>query len=218
MKKEMESFLLAAYFGDTTDSLIDVCIDKAFGDCFRKIPYFHSTSKLDKMKNKDTKNNFIKLKKTFRTEVSALIKKQIESGNKPLFIIDEVYKKANSYDGLYIKGKKFYYGLAQKWVNMTFKYLWLFDKCPIDERKLHAPLDSVIIHAITLGTANNKYGMSLNIDGLSEVKWSYLDDRKLYLKIQASINRSKASSLDSRIKWENVAWIEQSKTDKSKSE
>lgn len=109
MKTEMESFLLAAYFGDTnTNSLINICIDKAFGDCSRKIPYLHSTSKLDKMKNKDMKNNFIKLKKTFRTEVSALIKKLIEDGNKPLFIIDEVYKKANSYKGLYIKDEKFY--------------------------------------------------------------------------------------------------------------
>lgn len=219
MKKEMESFLLAAYFGDTdTDSLIDVCINKAFGDCSRKIPYLHSISTLEEMKSKTKKESFINLKKKFRTEVSNIIKTRIGEGKKPLSIIDEVYDKANSYSGLYIDGKKFYYGLAQKWVNMSYKYLWLFDACPIDERKLHAPIDSLIIHAITRGVEKNKYGMSLDIDGLSNVKWSYLDDRKLYLKIQASINRSKALTFDSRIKWENVAWIEQSKTEKSKSE
>ena len=212
MKKEMESFLLAAYFGDTdTDSLIDVCIDKAFGDCSRKIPYYHSTSKLDKMKDKNKKKNFIEYKKKFRTEVSSLIKELVESNHKPLFIIDEVYKKANSYKRLFKTHEKFYYGLSQKWVNMTYKYLWLFDKCPINECKLHVPLDSYIIHAITQGTENNPLGLSLDIEGLSEVTWSNLEDRCLYLKIQALINRSKPSQFDSRIKWENAAWIEQSR-------
>ena len=44
----------------------------------------------------------------------------------------------------------FTYGNAQKWVNMTMKYLWLLKMLPdgVDQNNLHIPIDSYIIDAL----------------------------------------------------------------------
>ena len=45
--------------------------------------------------------------------------------------------------------------------------------CPIEDCKLHAPIDSLIIHAITQGILENKHGMSLDITNLEKKMESF---------------------------------------------
>lgn len=56
------------------------------------------------------------------------------------------YKTFNNRDEQILK-ENFTIGQAQKWVNMTLKYLWLLDALPdnIDKKDLHVPIDSYII-------------------------------------------------------------------------
>ena len=46
--------------------------------------------------------------------------------------------------------EKFTCGQAQKWMNMTLKYLWLLDLLPaeIEEESLHVPIDSFILQKL----------------------------------------------------------------------
>ncbi|MEI3122628.1 MAG: hypothetical protein V8S81_02275 [Oscillospiraceae bacterium] len=51
---------------------------------------------------------------------------------------------------LILKSNSFTYGHAQKWVNMTLKYLWLLDRLPeiLTAKSLHMPIDSFILEKL----------------------------------------------------------------------
>ena len=217
ISKEMQELLISSYFGDigTYEKIREACMNRAFLDMARRIPYMHSTSqiaKMDKEKKKEYNDKKENLKKTVKNEMDGLI----DSSDNVFDVIEAVYEIANTQDfnGLYKEGTEFYFGLAQKWVNMTYKYLWLFGECSIDKNKLDAPLDRYILKAITCGN-DNKYGLNILSDSESkELTWSILEKNK-YLEIQRRIKdalKKKAEwDFKSAIEWENVAWIEQAK-------
>lgn len=111
--------------------------------------------------------------------------------------------------------KKFFtYGNAQKWVNMTMKYLWLLGLLDdaFDYKKLHIPIDSYIIdimwkaddYNINLPckseNVNREYKYAKPSDYV--IGWSRWND-KMYKDFQDSLKGT--FSLD----WENDAWIKQ---------
>lgn len=69
------------------------------------------------------------------------------------------------------KNQIFYYGQAQKWINMTFKYLALLDynKVKIAYEYCHVPIDAEILKNV-----NYEFNCS----------WSKIDNYKEYLKFQ----------------------------------
>ena len=103
--------------------------------------------------------------------------------------------------------------MAQKWVNMTFKYFWLFGIINSEDiEKLHAPLDSYIIHAISDVNKKNKYGFNFENGKYKNVKWSRNLTEEQYCTIQRLIKQGiKEKGIPSVIEWENMAWIEQAK-------
>jgi hypothetical protein len=75
----------------------------------------------------------------------------------------------------------FYVGQAQKWINMTFKYIFTLGESRLPGYRAlypfcHVPLDNILIAALT------KYGFP----GLSSA-WSRIDDYGVYLKYQVWI-------------------------------
>lgn len=121
----------------------------------------------------------------------------------------------------------FTYGNAQKWVNMTIKYLCLIDALSdgfiFHERlsqfqsKFHIPVDSYIIEAVLpekkiplpIDEKRRKQKTALNY-----VKsWSTWDGGKNseYDCFQKEIKKTEAIQNSSPLDWENETWIKQSK-------
>lgn len=111
-----------------------------------------------------------------------------------------------------LKKENFTIGQAQKWVNMTLKYLWLLDALPagVEPEYLHVPIDSYIIEIAY--DNKNKFENAL---GLLEDKppksWSKLSEYDEYFEIQEAIRKAIKTNTTNEtipIKWESLAWIE----------
>lgn len=108
---------------------------------------------------------------------------------------------------------KFTIGIAQKWVNMTLKYIYLlygiyYEKYGIDngfcmqcqsvienKDKLHVPLDSIILKGMK----------SINIK--LDKAWSRIDDYKIYENAQNELKKYCEKEQITPIEWENQVWI-----------
>lgn len=91
----------------------------------------------------------------------------------------------------------FTYGNAQKWVNMTMKYLWMLGLLPenIKEEDLHIPIDSFIMGVLQAGDLP-KSSETNRIIG-----WSKWKEYQQYEKVQKKIKD------EYTINSENNAWI-----------
>ena len=116
-------------------------------------------------------------------------------------------------------GFTFTYGQAQKWVNMTLKYLWLLDMLPKDlsEAKLHVPVDSFILEALKetqqFNTEGNKITGSYYYNGEA---WSAISEYKNYKNLQDGIRNIAEKQGISPIQWEGSAWMDVAKKRSSK--
>lgn len=120
-------------------------------------------------------------------------------------------EKSEKYDYEIVKG--FTYGQAQKWLNMTLKYLWLFNLLPagLDEKLLHVPVDSYIIDAVKAEPSSDiKYGLGQKCNIPSWSKWADPDKYKEYQNnIKTQVEQQFKEEFTSPIEWEGKAWIEQ---------
>ena len=94
-------------------------------------------------------------------------------------------------------------GQAQKWVNMTMKYLYIQNEIDIGNvtEFLHIPLDNYIIAEVK---------SSFNIDPPSTV-WSKMDDYVKYLEYEIRIRNKLKDIGIIPIKWEMKAWLNSAK-------
>ena len=99
-------------------------------------------------------------------------------------------------------------GQIQKWLNMTIKWLWMYNSCVrkieyfkgiIDHTaNLHIPLDSFILAYI-----KKEYDLSLEKSSV----WSQISEYNVYLDYQTNF-RDKLNCGESPIEWELVHWKE----------
>lgn len=127
----------------------------------------------------------------------------------------------NTCEGLYKKYSKvclnenepfFTYGNAQKWVNMTMKYLWLLGLLDntVDCERLHIPIDSFIIDAmwsdqnvnLPLRPENGDRSKTYAKPSDHVLGWSQWDDI-MYGAFRSGLPEKYS------LCWENDAWIEQ---------
>lgn len=115
----------------------------------------------------------------------------------------------------------FTYGNAQKWVNMTMKYLWMLGLLPekIKEENLHIPIDSFVIDALwnyenvilpcfDQNKRNREYKQPSNfVIGWS--KWKEENYNDLVKSIE-HVDLVKNGKNESNLSWENEVWITQS--------
>jgi len=245
VKKELKDFLVYSYFGivpeciyddreyeknNDNDEFNDYCmkmvIIKAYSDATNQGAY---NTLFDK-----NLSNIDKLKKS-----SEEAKKQSAK-----FLLEELKKLKNQHDfdawheelcnnivNKYCEVKDnekafFTYGNAQKWVNMTIKYLWVLGMLPnsIKEKDLHIPVDSFIIDALYKGKEKDDNIDFPKIEGkkLKEGKyyeqpssyfkpWSKWEKDEYYETFHDSIKGKKYN-----LSWENIKWIESAERRKRK--
>lgn len=96
---------------------------------------------------------------------------------------------------------EFYFGQAQKWVNMTMKYLCILspEKYNYVYKFLHIPLDGIIIK-----NAHEKLGLDK-----PNVPWSRLDEETYYTYQTSLIAKIKAKNKQMvPLDWEFDTWLE----------
>ena len=222
-KKNAIDFLLYSYFGVTTESEWKKCVEaaimKAYNDATMQGAYNALISKDDdklheaskKAKNEAARHLYDKINELFNTE-----NKDFDDWHSTL--CGEI---KNKYSDLNSENTLFTYGNAQKWVNMTIKYICILDllnkkhgyqdkiKNYMDD--FHVPVDSYIIDAVKAEPRDYKrygeYVLGLTSNVTSWSKWDKPDEYKSYQKnirkeVQQKFNKSP-------IEWESKAWIEQ---------
>lgn len=101
-------------------------------DLSRNIPYKYSVSKLESMKKTEA-YKFEECKKRFKKQMYECIMQMFKQEKKPIDIISSIFEEVNKFgreNEMWKDKMSFSFGLAQKWINMTLKYLWLFGKLP----------------------------------------------------------------------------------------
>ena len=167
MKNWKVKFLEKALLGHGTDinnkeMIIDKCLALAYKDTLTAGRFYASSFKYN---GKDICNltNKILLENEFVFSVD---------------LIEKVAKLFNDKDLIVVKDRYIScFGLSQKLVNMTFKYMYIFDdyisddNLKLDFSNCHCPLDSIILKSINY----------------KECVWSKLDKDK-YLYCQKTIS------------------------------
>lgn len=234
MKKELKDFLVYTYFGiipediykqgdnkeeEYTDYLIKRIIMKAYGDATNEGAF----NALIKKENVGLRKSSDKVKKIS----SKLLLERLKKLNSvPKF--DEWHKELckdikKEYKDIKEDGKElFTYGNAQKWVNMSLKYMWLLELLPqnISEKDLHIPIDSYIIDALWWDNPdvilpikpNNSPDRKHNYAKPSEyvIPWSKWDDDKTYNDLSDCLKGKY------NLSWENESWIKTAEKRKAK--
>jgi len=246
---ELEMFLWYSYFSvpyfvpesdKDKEELIGICAERAYLDLSRRL-VFKEEYKGDSKKKKHLRQEFrSKICKTIIGQVNILLKSNAFDDNHKT-ACEAIIKEANKEDVLQpCDGfdKAFTYGHAQKWLNMTLKYMRLTGFWDDEFKRLksvmHIPVDSYILKVASSSSSKNKYGMDAEIapayhdtyyckntkslteyheDGANKSqpwsKWNE-DDYKDFLEAIRDALKKKplASSL---VEWEALAWIEQAK-------
>ncbi len=212
--------------------------NKAYLDMNRTLT-FKENPKNDSQKEK---NRIDELRRTWRDDVTEIIRKHCrnlpEDFNK---FHRSLCKKLIDYysnDKLVIKKKnkrtdqpaELTYGQAQKWVNMTLKYLWLLYRFELikDDRAVafiekhqnsfHVPLDSYILRYVAKQDKNKKedFSSSITDNGLKAntdfneywksfgSAWSHIDAPDIYYEYQE--NLANAILKGSPLEWELNHW------------
>lgn len=213
------------------------CANRAYLDLNRTLKF--------KKVSKEDKKNYEKLrsqKSTFRKKTSIIIRDNIadllretpENYDKwHKKTCEEVIKKADEYDVLQ---EKLYHGQAQKWVNMTIKYMWVTEKWKNKLDKLmnvlHVPVDSYILQGVwedktlkledkkaILDSVSNKKGKE-RLEKLREFndqsvyswsKWDYDQYKDFQMNLRKKLEGKQFA-------WEGKTWIKiaQERADKQK--
>lgn len=223
----MFEFLIFSYFGITVEEAEDfnnalmASIKRAYRDASSHVLSINDGEK-DVLKKKGTEMICKAIKGLWDNEEAydkfhfSLCKTLIE-----LYSVEEIYKD---------KGRKFTYGIAQKWVNMTIKYIYMFNSVfnysefekVIEkyESDFHIPLDRFIFMEF-------KKSEICVLDILGTESWSKYDDEvqtefrniknTRYYKLQKQVQRDILKG-QLPLEWEHKAWIENAKDINQKTE
>lgn len=219
-------FLLFSYFGCDCDAdenaMKDSAAHRAYLDLARTVKFAYSSSYIDEHKNEESVNQFAKAKEDRIKDICESLIQSIDSYPDGSVSFDDWHKNEceriiERMDEPYCCEKKllklnekFTCGQAQKWMNMTLKYLWLLDLLPaeIEEESLHVPIDSFILQKLkeeqVPGVTNSgeTYYYKRKV-------WSAITDyEEEYMELQKEIRRIASPN---PIQWEGPAWIEVAK-------
>lgn len=204
------NFLLFSYFGcdDTADeeTMKNSAAHRAYFDLSRTVKYRLSTSQLtEKLKKSSSKhekneaNEFIQKKEELVNSVCENLH-QLPEGEFDPWHKTKCEKICTVMNESGLLKEAFTYGQAQKWVNMTLKYLWLLGLLPEQlTDMLHVPVDSYIIEAAA--AKDEEYGLA--IEGCPNKpwsKWEYVDYRDFQKGVRERVKGA-------AIEWEGPAWI-----------
>lgn len=217
VKQETLEFLWYSYFGisiknaenkyeNDEKKLVIICAKKAYLDMNRTLKF-----------KSDERNNFC-------PDICILIAEKMENvlnSDPENFdtlheaVCEKIIAKAKS---KYVLEEEFHYGQAQKWLNMTIKYMWLMgfwkSKFAKLEPVLHVPVDRYIIEA---AWGNEDVILPLIPEKLcvNGQRGAYLDEKvkpwskwkkEEYRKFQTSLRENLKGQIP--LKWESSVWID----------
>lgn len=171
------------------------------------------------------RKNILNLDKPFKAWHNDACQKLIEIYSKDQLVIRDGQKRTN-------KSAHLTYGQAQKWLNMTLKYLWLLNRLGLiedkkirswinkHEKSFHVPLDSYILKYVAKQDKNKKSKFSdenNNSLGDSDFSkfwndfgsaWSKIADEKRYYEYQEKLADAIARENMGcyPLEWELVHW------------
>lgn len=232
--KKLLDFLLYSYFGcsseDSEQTVKKKCAYRAYLDLARTVKYVYSSTELEKATVGTDAHAFIDIRKKRIEDVCSKLIESIEifpnyPGDFDTWHDRQCAQIICQMNTPYDDGRKkflkdgftFTYGQAQKWVNMTLKYLWLLDMLPngLSEAELHVPVDSFILEALKETQQFNTEGNKITGSGESYYyngeAWSAISDPGNYKKLQDGIRDIAKKRGISPIQWEGPAWIEVAK-------
>lgn len=218
-EKDILEFFKYSYFGNLKDP-IEAASNRAYRDMCRTLD-FKDITKNDKKNFKKEVKAILKniMKNKYKNQNLKNIKNQDEFDIWHKGLCDNIIEKCKKIEK-YKKteeGKEekiqFTYGQAQKWVNMTIKYLYILE---VEEYSfdsvfeyLHIPIDNYIFDAVE---------KELEIDRPVDA-WSRWDKYEEYLKYQKDIREEipKKSDIDTPpLLWEFDNWLKVAKGNNKK--
>ncbi|MGN1311431.1 MAG: hypothetical protein ACI4U4_00280 [Bacilli bacterium] len=168
--------------------IIDLAIKKAYRDLMRTIRNFSNNKNHDKIIDN--------ARKCIKKSINIMIDTNIESQSE----FDKLHKKA-CYDLIEtFEDQLFTIGQAQKWINMTFKYLHLLDYNKIEcvYEYCHIPIDSYMLNI-------TNYQISQ--------PWSKLNDYDEYIKYQEWFRNKYSDEIP--LDKEFYLWLEEAKKNRN---
>ena len=201
-EKNILEFFKYSYFGNLK-APIDSASNRAYRDMCRTLRFGNFQG--DRMELKKDVNGFLdkQIKKLVNCSITS--EKEFDEWHKQLCIkISDEYKNSKI---------QFTYGQAQKWLNMTIKYLCMLEVegYSFDNviKWLHIPIDNYIFDAVE---------KELKIDRPKDI-WSRWDNYDEYLKYQNDIREriEKDRNIDvPPLLWEFKNWLEVAKGNNKK--
>lgn len=176
------NFLLWSYFkltlsdGEDADEILDVCIQKAYLDATQQGAYTALIPKDDpKLKERSSDAKTKSERKILRVAILKLCKdKKLEFDEWHSALCKTLVKQ---YSAIKIEEEElFSYGNAQKWVNMTLKYLYML-------YPLYAACDRGCAFCETYGEMIKRYRRDFHVPVDSYIMEDIWDDPKLWEKI-----------------------------------
>lgn len=169
--QDREDYLVTLYFG-RGDDYLRLCMKRAYGDFKRTLGGIGDHPRRDEVRGK-ANEALIKLFGDIRA-VGDLTQQQFDSWHRSAcLVLASIYQNCDY--------KSFFVGHAQKWLNMTFKYIFV-----VGERRIpgfdqlydlcHVPLDNILIGALC------PHGFQT-----LPCAWSQLNDYETYLDRQTWI-------------------------------
>lgn len=208
LNKCFRMLLFVSFGAETPSEIIDYnCARAAYNDLARTVKYRLSSSKSNKTFDEDKKNTIKNICEYIidRIQQYPCDKNDYNAWHKETCTLIKLNMNNAVADGDHLLSTNFTIGQAQKWLNMTLKYLWLLDKCTtIDSNNLHAPIDSFIIEAVSKHVEDDDISHDNGTFKYRGYSWSQLDDYADYMDFQNIIARTG----EPPIEWEYHKWIE----------
>lgn len=181
-EKDYNTFYKSIVFG-IIDEPIKASINAAYRDVCRTITGFSKHKNHDEILNNATL--------VLENEIRKLVEKEMSNQSE----FDKWHKKCCNKLIEAFENQKFYYGQAQKWINMSLKNLSMIEHNLVEKNYefFHIPIDNYI--------------MDITNEKIS-VAWSRIIDYKEYIEYQINFrNRYKGIPLDNEFK----LWLESKK-------
>lgn len=231
-KKNALNFLLYSYFGVTSDSkeneLLRAAANRAYQDAASHVLSVRNEGEKDELRDAGC-GILLEFLQTLPVENYDAAHKKLCS------------ELASKYSGKTTEDRGFTYGIAQKWVNMTMKYIFVLSTlienkefstkyaAQLPEKEMHIPLDSYMLEYIAqkdtkkfVGSpcmkipAKGENGGETYYSSDKALAWSKYPDDDTYMKVQSGVREKMRSSWESPLDWEGPAWIEVAKKRRNK--
>ena len=166
-REDYFDFLIRCYFGEGQDAL-RLCVQRAYRDLNRTLRRFAAHGAADQLRDK-----------SHQRVVALVLALKHEAVGQQAF--DAWHQKAClNLRGLYRKGgfEAFSHGQAQKWLNMTLKYMFALGESRLPGYLPYYSFAHIPIDKIFVAAAKEIGGPDL------PMPWSRLDDYAIYFRLQ----------------------------------